>query len=87
MSEAVHIAVLVMLLLAAFFAVWFKDLLSSAISLGVFSLMMALEFFILQAPDVAIAEAAIGAALSTAIYIIAIRACGRPRKNEGGGRK
>jgi uncharacterized MnhB-related membrane protein len=45
--------------------------------------MMALEFYILQAPDVAIAEAAIGAALSTTIYIIALRAC-RRSKSEGG---
>ena len=31
------------------------------------------EFYILQAPDVAIAEAGIGAGLTTAIYIVAIR--------------
>ncbi|HJK58853.1 MAG TPA: DUF4040 domain-containing protein [Methanocorpusculum sp.] len=38
-----------------------------------FSFLLALEVFILQAPDVAIAEAAIGAGISTAILIIAIR--------------
>jgi len=32
-----------------------------------------LEFYILQAPDVAIAEAGIGAALTTAIFILAIK--------------
>jgi len=37
------------------------------------SLLLSLEFYILQAPDVAIAEAAIGAGLTTAIYILAIR--------------
>jgi len=46
----------------------------------VMSLVISLEFYILQAPDVAIAEAAIGAGLSTAIYIIALRACGRFRR-------
>jgi uncharacterized MnhB-related membrane protein len=46
--------------------------------------MTALEFYILQAPDVAIAEAAIGAGLSTTIYIIAIRACGKVKKSDGG---
>ena len=54
-------------------AVWFKDLLSSVIALAAASLLVALEFYLLQAPDVAIAEAGIGAALTTAIYVIAIR--------------
>ena len=49
----------------------FKDLLSYAFA--AFSLLLALEFYLLQAPDVAIAEAGIGAGLTTAIFIIAIR--------------
>jgi uncharacterized MnhB-related membrane protein len=64
-----------MLLLSAFFALWFKSLLHSVLALGVFSLLLALEFYILRAPDVAIAEAGIGAGLSTAIFIITLRAC------------
>ena len=80
MMDVLHFAVLTMLLATAFFAIWFKGLLPSAISLSMFSLMMALEFYILQAPDVAIAEASIGAAL----YIFAIRACSKPRKAGGG---
>ena len=58
MTNALHISVLAVMLIAAFFALWFKDLISSVISLAVFSLMMALEFYILQAPDVAIAGTA-----------------------------
>ena len=34
---------------------------------------MALEFVILQAPDVAIAEASVGAVLSTVIFVIAVK--------------
>jgi uncharacterized MnhB-related membrane protein len=41
------------------------------------SLLLSLEFYILQAPDVAIAEAGVGACLTTAILIIAIRATKR----------
>ena len=41
------------------------------------SLLLALEFYILQAPDVAIAEAGVGACLTTAILIISIRATNR----------
>jgi len=37
------------------------------------SLLLSLEFYILHAPDVAIAEAAIGAGLTMAIFIFAIR--------------
>jgi uncharacterized MnhB-related membrane protein len=55
-------------------ALWSRNLLHSIISLGVFSLVLALEFYILRAPDVAIAEAAIGAGLSTTIFIITLRA-------------
>ncbi len=51
-----------------------RNLMASAVSLAGFSLLLALEFYILQAPDVAIAEAGIGAGLTTAIFMVAIRA-------------
>ncbi|MCF7936393.1 MAG: DUF4040 domain-containing protein [Synergistales bacterium] len=60
---------------AGFYAVWFKNLVSAVISLAVLSLLLSVEFYILQAPDVAIAEAGIGAGLTTAIFVIALRAC------------
>jgi len=55
-----------------------KDLLSAAIAFGVFSFLLSLEFYLLQAPDVAIAEAGIGAGLTTAIFVIAIRGTTTP---------
>ncbi|MFH1610143.1 MAG: hydrogenase subunit MbhD domain-containing protein [Candidatus Bipolaricaulota bacterium] len=64
---------LVLIVVGSVFAVWLKDLLASVIALGGASLLLALEFYLLQAPDVAIAEAGIGAALTTAIFILAIR--------------
>lgn len=57
-------------------AVYFRDLFASAIFLGVSSLFLALTFFLLRAPDIAIAEAAIGAALSTFLLIMAISRTG-----------
>ena len=69
-----HIVVLVIMLAAAFLAVVLRDLLSSVIALAAASLLLALEYYLLHAPDVAIAEAGIGAALTMAIYIFAIRA-------------
>ena len=74
MTDVVHFAILILVALAGFFAVWFRDLISSVISLAALSLLLSIEFYILQAPDVAIAEAAIGAGLSTAIYLFALRA-------------
>jgi len=65
------------IIISAFFALRFKDLIASVISLAIMSLLLSIEFYILQAPDVAIAEAAVGAGLSTAIYVIAIRKTGR----------
>jgi len=71
--EIIHISTLMMMIVASFLAVVFKKLLPSVIALAVASLLLSLEFYILHAPDVAIAEAAIGAGLTMAIFIFAIR--------------
>ena len=70
------------LIISAVLVVAFKDLLSAAIAFAAFSLMLALEFYLLQAPDVAIAEAGIGAGLTTAIFIVAIRGTKRFEEKE-----
>ena len=61
------------ILVSAFLAVKFENVLSSVIALGITGAFMALEFIVLHAPDVAISEAAVGAVLSTAIFIIAVK--------------
>ena len=71
--EIIHISTLIMMIIASFLAVVFKKLLPSVIALTVASLLLSLEFYILHAPDVAIAEASIGAGLTMAIFIFAIR--------------
>jgi uncharacterized MnhB-related membrane protein len=76
----IHIVTLLLIVVGGLLAVWFKDLLSSIIALAGASLLVSLEFYILQAPDVAIAEAGIGAALTTAIYVIALRRTRRKEK-------
>ena len=72
--------VLAGLIISGLLVVSFKDLLAAAIASAAFSLLLSLEFYLLQAPDVAIAEAGIGAGLTTAIFIIAI--CGTKRYEE-----
>lgn len=69
----IQILIIAGLLISAGLIYYFKDLVSAAIAFGVFSFLLSLEFYILQAPDVAIAEAGIGAGLTTAIFIIAIK--------------
>jgi uncharacterized MnhB-related membrane protein len=59
-----------------------SDLLSSIVALGVFGLLSSLMFLALRAPDVAIAEAGIGAALTTAIFLLAYRAVAKPRAKQ-----
>ena len=54
-----------------------KDLLISVIFMAVISMLLSLEFYLLRAPDVALAEAAIGAGLATAIYLVAINRTSR----------
>lgn len=48
-------------------------ILDSIIGLAAAGSFMAVEFLFLQAPDVAIAEAAVGAVLGTVLYVIALR--------------
>jgi energy-converting hydrogenase B subunit D len=61
------------MLAAAISAYFFKDLLSAVIAACMVSLIAAVLFLLLHAPDVAMAEASIGAALVTAVFVIAIR--------------
>lgn len=65
--------VLLLTVITSLITILLRDLLASAISLAAMSLLLSLEFYLLQAPDVAIAQAGVGACLSTAIVIIAIK--------------
>jgi len=58
----------------------FKDLINAVVVSAAVSLITSILFYFLQAPDVAMAEAAIGAGLTTAIFIIAIRKTERYEK-------
>ncbi len=75
--EGIHIILPILIVVAAAFAVLMKDLIAAAIAVAAMSLLLSLEFYILQAPDVAIAEAGVGACLTTAILVIAIKATKR----------
>ena len=72
-EDFAQIVVLLIIICTGYLAVKLKDLLGAVICLSIMSLLLSLEFYMLQAPDVAIAEAGIGAGLTTAIFVLAIR--------------
>ncbi len=57
---------------AAILAVYVKNLVASVVAVGVVSLFASIVYLLLQAPDVAMTEAAIGAGLSTVIFLYAL---------------
>lgn len=67
---------------SAILAVASKGVLSSVLALGATGAFVTLEFILLHAPDVAIAEAAVGVVLSTAIFIVAIKKTTRKEDEE-----
>ena len=71
--------ILLGLVVSAILAAQSEKLLSAVVALGVTGLFAAAEFLLLHAPDVAISEAAVGAALSPLIFIVTLR------KIKGGG--
>ncbi len=50
-----------------------RNLLAAVILFAVFSLMSSLLFFVLHAPDIALTEAAVGAGISTFLYVWIIK--------------
>jgi uncharacterized MnhB-related membrane protein len=77
-----EIILIFVMLISAIAAGIFKDLLNAVIAAGFVSFIAAILFYFLHAPDVAMAEASIGAALTVAIFIIAIRKTERFEEDE-----
>ena len=73
MMVVLFIVICIVMILAAILAVHTKSLLGAIIAAGVVSLFVSILFLILGAPDVAMTEAAIGAGLSTVIFLYALR--------------
>ncbi|RKX93731.1 MAG: hypothetical protein DRP59_02125 [Spirochaetes bacterium] len=63
----------VVMLIAGIAVILVKDILSAVILTTVISLVVSIIFLFIASPDVAITEAAIGAALTTVVFVIAIK--------------
>lgn len=74
------VLVCLVLVASAIAAIFTRNLLSASILVGVVSLMVSYLFLRMAAPDVAMTEAAIGAGISTMIFLIAVR---RTEEEEG----
>lgn len=79
MTELSIVILLCVLIITAFLSLLFKDLFVSVITLSVFSFLSALLFYVSHAPDVAITEAAVGAGMTTLIFVWAVSVCRRKR--------
>ena len=73
----VKIVLLALLPLIAVFALSQRRRLAAIIGMGLLSLVLAGVYLLSHAPDVAVTEVAIGAALVTFVYVLAIRKTGR----------
>ncbi len=65
-------ALLIFMVVLYVLAIELKDLLYSVIVLTGASITLAVVFYMLQAPDIAITQAAVGAGLTTVLFVIAI---------------
>ncbi len=76
-----NILVVLGMVVSAILACRMENLLSAVIALGITGVFAAAEFLILHAPDVAISEAAVGAALTPVIFIVTLtKIRGRDKK-------
>lgn len=72
MLEILNVTLLLLLLTVTVFIVLSKHLVVSGILMCAFSLLIALMYLIMNAPDVAITEASVGAGLSTVFMFAAL---------------
>lgn len=79
MLELLVILVCGSILVSGVLAVCLDNLMAAMVSAGLASLFAAVSYVLLAAPDVAMAEAAIGSGLATLIFLYAIRRTGGGR--------
>jgi uncharacterized MnhB-related membrane protein len=79
MRLLVSLVVTGLLILCALLVERTRDLLAAVVIFAAYSLLMAINWQVLGAPDVAITEAAVGAGVTTLLLITAVR---RTRRHE-----
>ncbi|MBK5092658.1 MAG: DUF4040 domain-containing protein [Actinobacteria bacterium] len=72
MNWALNLLLLLFLVTTAAVAIRLRDLLAVAIVFSAYSLMMAILWTQLRAPDLALTEAAVGAGVTTVLFVLTI---------------
>ena len=70
---ALELVLLAFLVFCALAAVWTKKLVASVIIFMSYSSVMAILWLLLQSPDLAITEAAVGAGVTSLLFFLALR--------------
>ncbi len=70
-------AILAVIVVIAAVSLALRDLIASLVLASVASLLSALAFVLLKAPDVGLTEAAVGAGVSALVFVWVIRRTGR----------
>jgi len=76
MLSIVGFLTVVIMLIAALAVVMLHNLIAAVAAVSVMSLALSVLFILLQAPDVALAEAAVGAGLSGVLFALTLRKTG-----------
>ena len=81
--DILNTIIIVGLVISALCVFFLEDTLQSIIAMSVSGAFLALEFLLLKAPDVALAEAAVGAILTPVIFILVLnKVKGKKAKGE-----
>lgn len=80
MLELLVLLLCASILVSGLLAVLLKNLMAAVVSAGLSGLFASVCYVLLGAPDVAMAEAAIGSGLSTLIFLYALRRTGYARE-------
>lgn len=80
MTLVITIALLTFLIVTAIAIARVRNLVVVVVLSGIFSLLMATLFFVMDAADVALTESAVGAGISTILFLATLRLVGRSEK-------
>ncbi len=81
LTEAIRIGLLVLLVAAAVAAALMKRLVPALVAFTSFSLVLSVVWALLEAPDLAITEAAVGAGVSGVLFYSALRRMGQMKRS------
>jgi energy-converting hydrogenase B subunit D len=82
-ADVVIVVALLLVALSATAAVAVRDPVRQALVLSVLGLVLAVLFTVLQAPDVALSQLAVGSALTPLLLLLAVQKVRRRGKKEG----